>query len=447
MEPEDVDMKARSANEYSIPPFENEAWDKMELLLNQHLPKKKEKQRIFIWWFAAVIAIGSMGYYLTNYSSILSNTGTQNSILTNKKNTTPSLAKPTPTTSQNINKTNLHKASLSTLTPKKLKVEVVAETVDNPMQKLTHATGFLLKNTNDVRFKKNKITKQSRVSSEPLLQTSLLSTVDNLPPFYTNKTLRIKVNGKPGNDNEIVKAGGKLPSTNNGVLPAEDTIATKKIKEINEKSTAVGVNKTAVKSNQSNNHFYLTLAAGVEANGTSFLTGGAAAPIFGAGVQYTRGKLFFRTGVMVTKKLYVANDKDYNRRPGSWMSNVTFNNIEANCKMIEVPVSVGYTVVRKKRTSAYVMAGTSAFFIKKEDYQFYFKNQSGNDITRSVTFTNNSNHYFSSLNLSAGIEQKISNRLSIMAEPTIKIPLGGIGFGKVKVYSAGLLITAKIKLK
>ncbi len=40
-EPEDFDMKARSANEDTFPPFEDGSWDKMELLLDQHLPQKK----------------------------------------------------------------------------------------------------------------------------------------------------------------------------------------------------------------------------------------------------------------------------------------------------------------------------------------------------------------------------------------------------------------------
>ena len=80
----------------------------------------------------------------------------------------------------------------------------------------------------------------------------------------------------------------------------------------------------------------------------------------------------------------------------------------------------------------YVTAGTSAYFMKKEDYQFYFKGQSGNDTTRGASFTNNSNHLFSSVNLSAGIEQKVNSKLSITSEPQIKIPVSGIGFGKIK---------------
>lgn len=447
MEPEDFDMKARSANEDTFPLFENEAWDKMELLLDQNLPQKKDKRRFFFWWFAAFIAIGFAGYYLMYHLSILPVTGSENSVLTNEKNTKPSSTKSTTTINQIINRAHQDKVSFSTSSPQKLNVEGEAEAADNPLQKSKLHKDFSSKNVNDISYKKNKTTKQGSVDAEPLLQKSLLNTVGNFPSHTTYKALKNEMNGKPENNNEITKSEGKAPPSNNSVSPAKDTITSKEIKAVDEKSTAFDSKKPDVKKKESNNHFFLTLTSGVDANGISLSNLGAPTPVYGAGVQYARGKLFIRTGVMVTKKLYAAKDKDYNRKTGTWMSIVTFDNINANCKIIEIPGSVGYTVIRKKKTSAHIIAGTSSYFMKKEDYQFYFKNQSGNDTTRNAAFTNNSNHYFSSLNLSAGIEQKISNRFSITAEPTIKIPLGGIGFGNVKLYSAGLLITAKIKLK
>jgi hypothetical protein len=440
-------MKARNANEQSLPPFENEAWDKMELLLDQHLPQKKDKRRFFFWWFAVLIPIGFAGYYLMYHSSNQPVKGSENSVLTNEKNTNPSSTKSTTTINQIINGAHQDKVSFSTSSSQKLKVALEAKAADNLLQKSKIHKNFLLKNEYEISYKKNKTTKQVGVNAKPLLQKSLLNTVANFPSHTTYKASKNEINGKPENNNEIAKSEGKAPPSNKSLSPAQDTITSKEIKAVDEKSSAVGFKKPDVRKKESNNHFYLTLTSGVEANGTSLSNLGAATPVYGAGVQYARGKLFIRTGVMVTKKLYAAKDKDYNRKTGTWMSIVTFDNIEANCKIIEIPVSVGYTVTSKKKTSAHIIAGTSAYFMKKEDYQFYFKNQSGNDTTRNAAFTNNSNHYFSSLNLSAGIEQKISNRFSITAEPTIKIPLGGIGFGKVKVYSAGLIIAAKIKLK
>ena len=49
MTPEEFDKKARDANNYTVPTFKEQDWNKMEFLLNRHLPEKKNKKRIFFW--------------------------------------------------------------------------------------------------------------------------------------------------------------------------------------------------------------------------------------------------------------------------------------------------------------------------------------------------------------------------------------------------------------
>ncbi len=48
------------------------------------------------------------------------------------------------------------------------------------------------------------------------------------------------------------------------------------------------------------------------------------------------------------------------------------------------------------------------------------------------------------LTLSGGYERHINNIFSVLAEPYVKIPFEGIGFGKVQLYSAGVLLTLKV---
>ncbi|MEJ0103665.1 MAG: hypothetical protein WDO19_14420 [Bacteroidota bacterium] len=40
---------------------------------------------------------------------------------------------------------------------------------------------------------------------------------------------------------------------------------------------------------------------------------------------------------------------------------------------------------------------------------------------------------------------RLSNKLSLIAEPYIKIPMEGIGFGSIKLNSAGVLFTLSVK--
>ena len=58
-------------------------------------------------------------------------------------------------------------------------------------------------------------------------------------------------------------------------------------------------------------------------------------------------------------------------------------------------------------------------------------------------WVNANRHYFSVLNLSAGYEHALSTRWSLQAEPYLKIPLTGIGTGKLRLISAGVFFGVK----
>jgi hypothetical protein len=54
-------------------------------------------------------------------------------------------------------------------------------------------------------------------------------------------------------------------------------------------------------------------------------------------------------------------------------------------------------------------------------------------------------HYFSVANLSAGYERNMGRSLSLQVEPFLKLPLGGVGFGKVKLISSGVFLSVKYR--
>ena len=66
--------------------------------------------------------------------------------------------------------------------------------------------------------------------------------------------------------------------------------------------------------------------------------------------------------------------------------------------------------------------------------------------TAEYNFFNENKHVFSIVNLSAGYE-KTWNRFGLQVSPYAKLPLKGIGGGKVKLASAGVLVSAKYNFK
>ena len=79
-------------------------------------------------------------------------------------------------------------------------------------------------------------------------------------------------------------------------------------------------------------------------------------------------------------------------------------------------------------------------------YNYYYKYSAGGPtIQKKRTILDENKHYFSVLTLSGGYQKNIGKSFSIMAEPYIKLPLSGVGYGKVKLNSGGLLISVAYK--
>jgi hypothetical protein len=110
-----------------------------------------------------------------------------------------------------------------------------------------------------------------------------------------------------------------------------------------------------------------------------------------------------------------------------------------------VPLLVNYNFSRNQNHQWFVAAGVASYFMKKEDYDYISKSPSGQTSYNNYTIRNENQHYFSSLKLSAGYEKKLSSKISLITEPYLNLPLTGIGYGKVKLYSAGILFSLNVK--
>jgi hypothetical protein len=83
--------------------------------------------------------------------------------------------------------------------------------------------------------------------------------------------------------------------------------------------------------------------------------------------------------------------------------------------------------------------------MKKENYEYYFKTPAGQIYDKDWSVSNKNKHLFSVLSISGGYQYSFNKQFSIVAEPYINLPLTGIGSGKVKLNSGGILFTIKAK--
>ncbi|HEY6081927.1 MAG TPA: hypothetical protein VIU45_00635 [Chitinophagaceae bacterium] len=144
------------------------------------------------------------------------------------------------------------------------------------------------------------------------------------------------------------------------------------------------------------------------------------------------------TGILFSNKIYMAPPEYYHpKTPVPWWYDI--KSINANCAVVDVPLNLRFDAFSKGGQKIFLTTGFSSFWMKKEIYKYQYTNE----YPWSETIRNGSQHIFSVLNFSAGYEKQVSTHFSLQAEPYLKLPLSGIGFGRVKLESTGVFFSLK----
>jgi hypothetical protein len=250
--------------------------------------------------------------------------------------------------------------------------------------------------------------------------------------------------GNVANNNvagENVVANSKPVSASDKIAESKQNSKTKTAEPLIEKPVA---NKSKKKTT---NSFFFTLSAGADVSFAGSDKLGTAKLLAGAGLGYSFNKRFtIRTGVYSGRKIYSASAENYHPPAGFYMHYRYLQNVDADCKVIEIPVSFSYNFSVSKKQNWFVSGGLSSFLMKKESYNYFYKyTATGPTVNKESVINNENKHYFSVLTVSGGYQRNLNKNVSIMVEPYIKMPLSGVGYGKVKLNSTGLLFSVGIK--
>ena len=432
MQSENFDKKIKDSLSQPPPGNDNPAWDKMEVLLDKHLPvEKKDRRRIAFILFGFLLLGG--GAFLT-WKNIGGNKDEITSINSQKQNTG---------IEENNNQTKTDKNISSTIVPEANNTKTggsgavpLTNSFDPPTgnQIKINAAGKIV---NQNKNPNHNVVKKSAPANEPIDELIRntepeRSLIENLTKSETEPTVTEK--------NELVKEPEKTKTENKLEEQKKETNQTKPVAI--EKTD----NQKQKKSSSFSNNFFFTISAGPDFSTVSG-TAGEVKLTYGAGIGYQISKRFsVRTGFYVGRKVYSADPDDYNPPANFWGYYPNLENIDANCKVYDIPITVDYKISNNKKESWFVSAGVSSLLMKEETYEYYFKpNYSPTYITHTRTINNENKHYFSVLNLSGGYTRVLNKNISLQAEPYIKIAMDGVGYGKVKLNSGGMLFSAIIK--
>lgn len=105
--------------------------------------------------------------------------------------------------------------------------------------------------------------------------------------------------------------------------------------------------------------------------------------------------------------------------------------------MIEIPLNLRFDIAQNERSRWFVGAGASSYYMQNEKYDYNYPAHTYNIIWNDYE-TSTGWFLLSHLNASAGFEYRFSKKLSLLAEPYVRVPIKKVGYGKVDLFSAGM---------
>ncbi|HJV20574.1 MAG TPA: outer membrane beta-barrel protein [Sediminibacterium sp.] len=160
----------------------------------------------------------------------------------------------------------------------------------------------------------------------------------------------------------------------------------------------------------------------------------------GYSLQFLAGYRFgkrwsIESGIHLEKKEYYTTGTHTNKAFLNPAGTILW--IESESRLLEIPLTVRYDVLLKKKHNLFATAGISSYIINREDFE-YEEEVYGVIQKSSVAFTKASGNLFSTINFSLGYQYKLGKIGSIRIEPYINLPVSGIGKGESPIISRGI---------
>jgi hypothetical protein len=228
------------------------------------------------------------------------------------------------------------------------------------------------------------------------------------------------------------------------VLSYSDNIPFKSIKNVmtvDKKNETIGpVSITDVFNNKNWNNFTLSLIASTDLNGAGNFhynsVGGDIGIILSSKII---GRWSISAGAIYAKKPYKIPYSRYRTTENNPLFQVNPDEVRADCRVLDIPVNLHYTLISKKNHRLLLGTGISSYFMLKENYYFQYSN-TYNNTSSELSLTNQNRHWFSVINIQATYERRLAKNFSLGFEPYIKLPINNIGYGQVKLQSIGIAL-------
>jgi len=196
--------------------------------------------------------------------------------------------------------------------------------------------------------------------------------------------------------------------------------------------------KTVVKTTAASRgtHFALTVLAAPDMNGVGSFAETQTGANFGLLFSVGRGRFTLSTGAMYAKAPYNTDFSNYHTGYNFYTKP---QYVSADCRILDIPLDLSYRLFGNYKNQFSVGAGLSSYLMLKENY-FYDYADPSTPGPRGYEVSNRNKHYFGVADLNVLYQHRLSSKFSLDLQPYVQLPLTNIGYGKVKLQSAGVAV-------
>lgn len=447
----ELDRLSREAAGSYTPPSEAN-WQVLSEELDKVLPVEEKKRRtFFFWWLLPLLLIGGgLTWWLLPEKSSTASQQESATVVPLQNNTAASgnsasselsspnnqgvvtepITKPEETAITSKDNTNNSSEALSGISQPKKSVTGLTNTLFN--RKPLTTSGATKRTSSPTSLVKNDLAKQEEAgtSTNTTKVVTPITTAPDLASVKTSMTAEkttVVTDEKENNTATITREETKIETTVNTPLPVTENELVVVLKKVRKNGFSfgilAGVDKSTVKFKYSND-------AGVNVG----ILGG----------YHINPKWSVHSGILYTRKNYKVAGEDFTAPKGTPISYYKLEDVTGYCAMWEIPLLVRYAISNGVKNNVFLSTGLSSYFMNRENYDyFYYFN--GQPVIRHGSPSTTNNPILSILHLSAGFEKKLSSNWSLQIEPYAKLPLGGVGFGDIRLSSFGLNFSAQFR--
>jgi Outer membrane protein beta-barrel domain len=410
--------------------FREEDWDALEEMLDE-----KKKRRGIIFWLPVLGSVAALlllflGWWAFRPQISGSNTSNNNMAITSSHT-----------------KTNTGSNGGTVRQPEGVKQsnplpESQAST-SQPGKSISGSKSFLTLSASGTR--RNSGYRSSTHHKTANTEEESIAAIDNNNDIVQNGKNSIDNKGIVQNDRKNIAANKiKNKRTLEAIAPAYDfnsgnisdqNVAAVKLPVKNAIIAVLHEPKVKVKSSF-HTQYALTVLAAPDANGVGSFQQSKLGTNFGVAFSADVSKKFtITTGAMYSVKPYSAENGQYHL---DYQPAVTPSAFTADCRMLDIPVNVGYQIYNKHQNRISLGTGLSSYIMLHESYTFNYADSYVSPT--HFTVPNSNKYFFGVANFNATYEHRLNSKASIMLQPYLKLPLTNIGYSQVRLQTTGVAV-------